>query len=119
MRGAIWDVPPCHIDLSLCVWGVGSSYRRRVRNIKSGHWHRRAWLFQARTPHEGASLLDAITAPHSPQMRNTGQALIPVVMSGIIAVYGLVVSVLIAGGRKWLGVTRSVLSFNMSFFPVL
>lgn len=28
------------------------------------------------------------------------QSLIPVVMSGIIAVYGLVVSVLIAGGRK-------------------
>ena len=30
----------------------------------------------------------------------TLQSLIPVVMSGIIAVYGLVVSVLIAGGRK-------------------
>ena len=29
------------------------------------------------------------------------QSLIPVVMSGIIAVYGLVVSVLIAGGRKF------------------
>lgn len=28
------------------------------------------------------------------------QSLIPVVMSGIIAVYGLVVSVLIAGGRR-------------------
>ena len=28
------------------------------------------------------------------------QSLIPVVMSGIIAVYGLVVSVLIAGARK-------------------
>ena len=28
------------------------------------------------------------------------QSLIPVVMSGIIAVYGLVVSVLIAGGRE-------------------
>ena len=29
------------------------------------------------------------------------QSLIPVVMSGIIAVYGLVVSVLIAGGREY------------------
>lgn len=29
------------------------------------------------------------------------QSLIPVVMSGIIAVYGLVVSVLIAGGREF------------------
>lgn len=29
------------------------------------------------------------------------QSLIPVVMSGIIAVYGLVVSVLIAGGRTY------------------
>ena len=30
------------------------------------------------------------------------QSLIPVVMSGIIAVYGLVVSVLIAGGCKYI-----------------
>lgn len=32
------------------------------------------------------------------------QSLIPVVMSGIIAVYGLVVSVLIAGGRRCSGI---------------
>lgn len=31
------------------------------------------------------------------------QSLIPVVMSGIIAVYGLVVSVLIAGSRSYNG----------------
>jgi V-type H+-transporting ATPase proteolipid subunit len=36
----------------------------------------------------------ALTCCHS-------QSLIPVVMSGIIAVYGLVVSVLIAGGRTF------------------
>ena len=40
----------------------------------------------------------------NPVIRNaynpSTQSLIPVVMSGIIAVYGLVVSVLIAGGRK-------------------
>ena len=35
------------------------------------------------------------------------QSLIPVVMSGIIAVYGLVVSVLIAGGRKCSGICLS------------
>ncbi len=35
------------------------------------------------------------------------QSLIPVVMSGIVAVYGLVVSVLIVGRRKW----RHIVSF--------
>ena len=43
------------------------------------------------------------------------QSLIPVVMSGIIAVYGLVVSVLIAGGRKYNSRTAiSSLKFNLS-----
>ena len=39
------------------------------------------------------------------------QSLIPVVMSGIIAVYGLVVSVLIAGARKSL---KSMNAFSFS-----
>jgi V-type H+-transporting ATPase proteolipid subunit len=37
------------------------------------------------------------------------QSLIPVVMSGIIAVYGLVVSVLIAGRRKWYSARHATL----------
>ena len=41
------------------------------------------------------------------------QSLIPVVMSGIIAVYGLVVSVLIAGGRKWYSARHAT-----SFIPI-
>jgi hypothetical protein len=40
------------------------------------------------------------------------QSLIPVVMSGIIAVYGLVVSVLIAGARKSWKITNA---FSFSF----
>ena len=43
--------------------------------------------------------------PHAYEERHVAphfvtKSLIPVVMSGIIAVYGLVVSVLIAGGRE-------------------
>ncbi|TFY73857.1 hypothetical protein EWM64_g10157, partial [Hericium alpestre] len=66
--------------------GVASSQRaddiqhcgRCVRDVEGGHWHRRAGQFK-------------------PEL--IMKSLIPVVMSGIIAVYGLVVSVLIAGGR--------------------
>ena len=40
-------------------------------------------------------------------------------MSGIIAVYGLVVSVLIAGSRKWLGTSRAPHFFiQYILFPV-
>jgi hypothetical protein len=38
-------------------------------------------------------------------------------MSGIIAVYGLVVSVLIAGGRKWLLVCHALRAFRSTLFP--
>lgn len=42
------------------------------------------------------------------------QSLIPVVMSGIIAVYGLVVSVLIAGARKsWKIANASSISLSL------
>jgi hypothetical protein len=41
------------------------------------------------------------------------QSLIPVVMSGIIAVYGLVVSVLIVGRREW---SHAMSFIQTSFF---
>jgi V-type H+-transporting ATPase proteolipid subunit len=44
------------------------------------------------------------------------QSLIPVVMSGIIAVYGLVVSVLIVGRRKWFSASRYVIPLRLVQF---
>lgn len=46
------------------------------------------------------------------------QSLIPVVMSGIIAVYGLVVSVLIAGGRTCIILRMDVLLYITYFRPL-
>ena len=44
------------------------------------------------------------------------QSLIPVVMSGIIAVYGLVVSVLIAGNRKWHSARHAIFFIPITSF---
>ena len=55
------------------------------------------WNFQAWTHYESSS---SFIVMFSKPAEGFLQSLIPVVMSGIIAVYGLVVSVLIAGARK-------------------
>ena len=54
------------------------------------------------------SMFRSIT--RSPPLEHPWQSLIPVVMSGIIAVYGLVVSVLIAGARKSTSLVFDVLA---------
>jgi len=63
--------------------------------------------------------------PHLPHLLSTrcpshngccAQSLIPVVMSGIIAVYGLVVSVLIVGRRKWRHIASFIQTSSSIFF---
>ena len=63
--------------------------------------------------------------PHLPHLLSTrcpshngccAQSLIPVVMSGIIAVYGLVVSVLIVGRRKWRHIASFIQTSSSVFF---
>ncbi|KAF7288570.1 V-type proton ATPase proteolipid subunit [Mycena chlorophos] len=72
-----------------------SSRRRSVWNSKGWHRDCGARDIQARAYNEGAS--QATAHGHRTSDESVPQSLIPVVMSGIIAVYGLVVSVLIAG----------------------
>lgn len=73
-----------------------------VRDSEVGHWNCGFGDFQARADYEGACGYPIVKYS---LFLTSGtfcyrQSLIPVVMSGIIAVYGLVVSVLITGGRK-------------------
>ena len=83
------------------------SCRCCVWNVESGYRHRRSWSIQARAHHEGAASSSPPLGAQSSHNGCCAQSLIPVVMSGIVAVYGLVVSVLIVGRRKW----RHIASF--------
>ena len=83
------------------------SCRCCVWNVESGYRHRRSWSIQARAHHEGAASSSPPLGALSSHNGCCAQSLIPVVMSGIVAVYGLVVSVLIVGRRKW----RRIASF--------
>ena len=65
-----------------------------IWNSKIRNRHRWTWYIQARAHHEGACMHVTMLAR---RLNHANQSLIPVVMSGIIAVYGLVVSVLISG----------------------
>ena len=67
-------------------------------DLQGRHWDCGTWNFQAWTYYESSSPF--IVMMCSKLAKGFLQSLIPVVMSGIIAVYGLVVSVLIAGARK-------------------
>ena len=93
-----------------------SSCRCCVWNIESGYRHRGSWSIQARAHHEGAASstypLDALSSHNG----CCAQSLIPVVMSGIIAVYGLVVSVLIVGRRKWRHIASFIQTSPQLFF---
>lgn len=44
------------------------------------------------------------------------KCIVPVVMAGILGIYGVVVSVLLSGGRKFLSVFFSRLKFLTHFF---
>lgn len=44
------------------------------------------------------------------------KCIVPVVMAGILGIYGVVVSVLLSGGRKFLSVFFSRLKFLTRFF---
>ena len=71
----------------------------RFWDLQSRHRDCGTWNFQAWTDYESSSSSVVI---FSKLVKGFLQSLIPVVMSGIIAVYGLVVSVLIAGsGKSW------------------
>ena len=84
------------IRQQLIVWI--RSRRSSIWHLKSRHWYRWTGPIQAGAHHESTQL--AVSSARIAHIRPSGQSLIPVVMSGIIAVYGLVVSVLIAGGRE-------------------
>ncbi|THH05509.1 hypothetical protein EW146_g9883 [Bondarzewia mesenterica] len=78
-----------------------TSCRRRVWDFESRNRDCRSGAIQARVDHESLSAHltpTRFTLSISDTTLCNYQSLIPVVMSGIIAVYGLVVSVLIAGG---------------------
>ena len=75
---------------------LGYSCGGRVWHFKSRDRYRWIGAVQARINYEGACN-ESYTVHF---IYSELKSLIPVVMSGIIAVYGLVVSVLIAGGRK-------------------
>lgn len=94
----------------------------RLRHFKGGNRYHRNGYIPTRTYHEGAQ--SAQVQPHEPSINHVfapTQSLVPVVMSSIVAVYGLVVSVLITGSRTsfiprsqrshYLHTTDSLLSF--------
>ena len=67
-----------------------------LRHSQSWRWNRRYWNIQARPDHEGQSC----RREHQELQLTRDQSLIPIVMSGILAVYALVISVLIASDIK-------------------
>lgn len=75
------------------------SGRSSIWHSKVGYWDRWCWNFQIRSYYEGknpSERVSRLTLKGGSQLTHHLQSLIPVVMSGIIAVYGLVIAVLIA-----------------------